>query len=177
MQNRDSLKATLIMVMSANGMVSQDRDQNSFEWNSPEDREQLLERIQSIGTVLMGANTFRIIEDNLYEGVNFFVLTHHPSKFKSQKQVTFIQGDAIDVCQQLQKKAVNHIALLGGTETNSRFLDAEKVDEIFLTLEPLLLAGEFSLANRLSVTRQLHLLNVSRLRNQQTLLLHYRVEK
>ncbi|MBT3226171.1 MAG: hypothetical protein HN580_22685 [Deltaproteobacteria bacterium] len=177
MQNQDSLKITLIMVMSANGMISQERDQDSFEWNSPDDRKQLLEKIQSIGNVLMGANTYRIIEDRLYRGVNFFVLTHHLSRFRPHKQVTFIQGDALDVCQQLQKKKITHIALLGGAKTNSIFLDANKVDELFLTIEPLLLPAEISLANQLQDICRLKLLNVDRLPNGQTLLLHYRVEK
>ncbi len=176
MQNNNSLKITLIMVMSANGVVAQSRDQDSFEWNSAEDRQQLLERIQSIGTVLMGANTYRIIENNLYEGVDFFVVTHHPSRFQPRKQVTFISGDVADVCHHLRKNNVDHVALLGGTETNSQFLDARMVDEIFLTIEPLLLPGEFSLANQLSDTYPLRLLDVKRLQNGQTLLLHYRVE-
>jgi len=164
------------MVMSANGVVSQERDQDSSEWNSPDDRYQLLEKIQSIGAVVMGANTYRIIEDKLYKGANFFVLTHDSAQFRLQPQVTFIQGDVPEVCQQLQGRNISHIALLGGSETNSAFLNANRVDEIFLTLEPLLLPGKICLANQLSEPSRLTLLNVERLQNGQTLLLHYRVE-
>ncbi len=164
------------MVMSTNGMISQERNQDSSEWNSLDDRNQLLEKIRSIGTVLMGATTYRIIEDKLYNGANFFVLTRHPSQFKPRPHVTFIQGDVQEICRQLQKKNINHIALLGGSETNSAFLNANKVDDIFLTIEPLLLPEKISLANQLSSTSRLKLLSVERLQNGQTLLLHYQVK-
>jgi dihydrofolate reductase len=176
MQNNNSLKVTLIMVMSANGMVAQERDQDSSAWNSPDDRHQLLEKIRSIGAVVMGANTYRIIEDKLYKGADFFVLTRDSSQFRPQPQVTFIKGDVPEICQQLQQRNISHIALLGGSETNSAFLNANRVDEIFLTLEPLLLPGNLNLGNQLSDPSQLTLLNVEPLQNGQTLLLHYRVE-
>lgn len=177
MVDNSNLKVTLIMVMSANGVVAQDKDQDSFEWNSDADRDQLLERIQSIGTVLMGANTYRIIEDNLYEKVNFFVLSHHPASFRPRERVSFIQGEAADVCRQLCEKSVKHVALLGGTETNAHFLDAGRVDDIYLTIEPLLLPGGFGLTKNLKDICRLTLESVRKLENRNTLLLHYRVLK
>ncbi len=42
------LTITLIMVMSANGVVAQKSVENSFEWNSAADRKQFLERINHI---------------------------------------------------------------------------------------------------------------------------------
>ena len=165
------------MVMSTNGMISQERNQDSSEWNSLDDRNQLAEKIRSIGAVVMGATTYRIIEDKLYKGANFFILTRFPSQFKPQPHVTFLQGDVQEICRQLEEKNIEHIALLGGSETNSAFLNANKVDDIFLTIEPVLMPGDIGLANQLNSSSRLTLLDVETLQNGQTLLLHYQVEK
>ena len=166
-------RITMIMVMSANGVVAQKQIQNSFEWNSREDREQFLERIRSIGAAIMGANTFRSIGGNPYEGIEFFVLTSHPDKFPKHDRVTFIQGDVRDIYLQLEDKGIKKIALLGGPKTNTQFIEHKLVHDIYLTVEPLVMPEGMHIFDNPSLKMSLVLESVKTLNKSGTILLHY----
>ena len=168
-------KITLIMVMSANGVVAQKRIEDSFVWNSEADRVQFLQRVSDIGTAIMGANTYQSIGGKPYDGVDFYVLTNHPDQFEPHDRVQFVKGNASEVCRILKDKGLEHIALLGGPTTNRHFLERELVDDIYLTIEPALLPGALQMVNGLDTQIRLELINLTPLNEQKTLLLHYRV--
>ncbi len=169
-------RITLIMVMSANGVAAQEMRQDSFEWNSKEDRQQFLKRIKKIGAVLMGGNTYQTIQQQPYEGVDFYVLTRNSSRFKSHPRVEFLQDDVNRVCENLWKIGVKQLALLGGPETNSQFFDKGLIDEIYLTIEPLLLPKGTHLIASPKFPTDLCLKSVTPLANSSTLLLYYRLK-
>lgn len=173
----DYPKVTLIMVMSANGVVAQKPVQNSFEWNSPEDREQFLKKIKEIGTVLMGSNTYRSIGGKPYAGIDFFVMTHRPQQFATHDRVTYVQGSVEQVLRSMRQSGVTQVALLGGPHTNAQCFESQLVDEIYLTLEPLMMPEGMHIASDLSRQINLELESIQTLNSAKTLLLHYRVVK
>jgi dihydrofolate reductase len=172
-----TIQTTMIMVMAANGIVAEDRHQDAFEWNSAADRTIMLHRIKTIGTVVMGSHTYRAIGSRPYPGLRFFVLTHRPDRFPMHADVTFLAGPVSRVYQRLREEGIRHIALLGGPETNRRFLEAGRVDELYLTIEPLLLTGSLPLTASLSAAVSLSLIGLERINEGQTLLCHYRIVK
>lgn len=171
----DKLTIALIMVMSTNGVVAKKRIENSFEWNSDEDKIQFLEKVRQIGTVIMGSNTYRSIGSQPYEGTHFYVLTRHPQKFTSHDRVTFVSGSIPEIIRDLSARGIRKIALLGGPSTNSLFLEQDLVDEIYLTMEPVLMPEGLHLAEGLNRQIPLELIRIEPLNAQKTLLLHYRV--
>jgi dihydrofolate reductase len=173
----DYPKVSLIMVMSANGVVAQKAVQNSFEWNSVEDREQFLKKIHEIGAVLMGSNTYRAIGGKPYAGIDFFVLSRRPEQFVSHNRVTFVQGSVEQVLRELGQSGVKRIALLGGPHTNAQCFENQLVDDIYLTMEPLMMPEGMHIASDLSHRVNLVLESVQSLNEAKTLLLHYRVIK
>lgn len=175
--SQNKLKVTLIMVMSVNGIVAQKPIENSFEWNSEADRIQFLEKVRDIGSVIMGANTYRSIGGKPYKGVSFNVLTNHPDRFEAQEGVRFRSGNIATIHSGLKNEGVETIALLGGPTTNRQFLEANLVDDIYLTLEPTLLPGNLRIVENLSLSCPLQLNGIKTLNEQKTLLLHYTVLK
>ena len=173
----DEFKVTLIMVMSANGKVARKTVHNSFEWNSNEDQRQFLKRIRGIGTALMGSNTYRSIDQTPYEGVTLYVLSHHPDRLREHPAVHLVQGRVIDICRDIRDQGISHLALLGGPDVNAQFFNYDLVDEIFLTVEPLLLDGGLNLVGELEESVSLALNEVSLLGNGSSVLFHYVVEK
>lgn len=172
-----ALKVTLIMVMAVNGKVGQNKFQNSFEWNSKEDQRQFLTRIKKIGTVIMGSNTFQTINQRPYGKVDSIILTSDPSKFKSQPGIEFMSGNAVDIFETLRNRGLKHVALLGGPTVNSQFFNHQLIDEIFLTIEPVLLLKGINLINDLSDNIKLHLEEMVRIEDSDTILLHYTIKK
>jgi dihydrofolate reductase len=67
--------------------------------------------------------------------------------------------------------------LLGGPDVNAQFFNYDLVDEIFLTVEPLLLDGGLNLVGELEESVSLALNEVSLLGNGSSVLFHYVVEK
>jgi dihydrofolate reductase len=170
-------KVTMIMVMSASGIVAQKEIQNSFEWNSPEDREQFLKRIHEIGAVIMGSNTYRSIGGNPYQEIEFFVMTRHPERFPAKKAVRFVQGEVKEICKQVANRGIKQIALLGGPKTNTQFINHGLVDDIYLTIEPLIMQNGMHIVDQLSDSVPLTLESTETLNSNGTILLHYLVKQ
>lgn len=173
--NRD-LFITLIMVMSADGIVAERTVQNSFEWSSSSDKEQFINRIQDIGTVLMGSNTYRSIGQQPYEGVKHLVLTHQPQQFDSHQNLEFLQGSVSEICEHLARNDIKHLALLGGPNINAQFLEEKTVDEIFLTIEPLILGQGINMVEHLTSPIHLELKHMNTMKNSNSSLFHYKVK-
>lgn len=174
-KRNDLPTVTLMMVMSANGVVAQSSVENSFEWNSAEDKAQFIERVQSIGTVLMGSNTYRSIGGKPYEGVSFYVMSRHPEKFAPHPKVQFRQGTVESVLLELKRAGIQQVGLLGGPQINGQALRRGLVDDIYLTLEPLLMPNGLQITDKLDSRIDLRLASSEALNDLKTLLLHYRV--
>ncbi len=163
--------------MSVNGIVAQKTVQNSFEWNSSEDREQFLDKIHKIGSVIMGSNTYRSIGGNPYPGVEFFVLSGHPEQFPAKDKVSFVSGDVKEICSQIKARGIEQIALLGGPGTNAQFMEEELIDDIYLTVEPMIMKTGMQIVDNPKKNFSLTLDSVEKLNSEGTLLLHYLVKR
>jgi len=175
--SQKDLKVTLIMVMSANGKVAQDKFQNSFEWNSKEDQRQFLKRIKHIGTIIMGSNTFQATKQHPYGEVKYIILTSNDARFNKQANVEFMSGKVDEIYHTLKDRGLKHVALPGGPNVNSQFFDHHLIDEIYLTVEPVLLLTGMNFTDELNKNVKLRLENMTRIDNSQTILLHYTVDK
>lgn len=165
------------MVMSVNGVVAQKKVQNSFEWTSEEDREQFLKKTRDIGTVIMGANTYRSIGSKPYEGVRFYVMTNNPHNFREHENVSYHQGSVKELLIQLARENVDRVALLGGPQINAQCFEQNLVDDIYLTIEPLLMPEGMHLATSFDDKVSLKLESLETLNETKTLLLKYQVIK
>ena len=168
-------RVSLLMVVSTNGIAAQKEIQNSFEWNSPEDREQFLAKINSVGTVLMGSNTYRSIGQKPYPGINFYVMTRQPERYTAHEQVRFVQGDVGQILQEMALAGIEHVALLGGPKISTQCFANQLVDDIYLTIEPLMMPSGMHIVADLPKPVKVQLESVRPLNQRNTLLLHYRV--
>ena len=71
--------------------------------------------------------------------------------------------------------ACQNVLLAGGAETNAQFFDAGLVDEMYLTVEPLLLGSGLPLTGFLQNAVQLKLMESTTLNDRGTVQLHYQV--
>lgn len=175
--NSQSPTIILIMVMSANGVVAQKTIENSFEWNSEEDKKQFLQKVREIGTACMGSNTYRSIGGKPYNDVEFHVLSNRPDAFEPHDRVTFFKGDIETLVHHWRESGLKQVALLGGPQTNKLFFERGLVDEIYLTIEPTFMPEGMHMIKDLNCSIPLRLNNIEVLNQRKTLLLHYYVEK
>lgn len=134
---------TLIAAVSADGKIAQSADQLSLEWTSKEDTRFFVEKTKEIGTLVMGRKTFETIGKAL-PGRRTIVMS---STEGSAEGVEWTSDPVVDLVARLESEGVAGLAVCGGATVYSQFLAAGLVDELFLTVEPVLFGDGVPLAS------------------------------
>ncbi len=170
------MKIILLMVMSTDGIIAKKADQNSYTWNSREDKEHFMKLTREIGVIVMGSNTYKASGRKSYKERITYVLTRNPLELDMGEDVFAINGTPQAIAAQLREKGHDKVALLGGAKVNRDFLLAGLVDELYLTIEPKLFGKGLHLFEEEEVDIGLKLISHRRLNDQGTLLLHYGIK-
>lgn len=171
------MKLSIIMVMTVDGVIAKSADQNAFEWTSKEDKKHFVAKSKEVGTVMMGGTTFNASGRINYKDRLAIILTSNPDKYEYGENVITKGGDPKDIYKELEEMDLEKVALIGGAKTNAAFLEAGLVDDIYLTVEPLMFGEGLHIADRIDLNLDLTLDSVERLNKKGTLLLHYQVNK
>jgi dihydrofolate reductase len=111
-------------------------------YNLPDEDYGYGEFYQGIGTTLMGHNTYRFILDQdvpfPYPDKENYVFSRSAQN-RYTEFVRFIRDDIPDFVRQLRSTEGEDIWLVGGGEINALLLQNNLIDEIILTLFPLVL--------------------------------------
>lgn len=165
------MKTALIVATTADGFIAASEGQNSLEWTSPEDKAFFVKKTKEIGTMVMGLNTFRTIGKGL-KGRRMVVLTPKPAEEASVDGVEFVSAEPAELLRRLEAEGVERIAICGGAHVYSQFLKLGLVDEIFMTVEPILFGSGTPFVSGLGAVR---LERVSAEPMGPATLIHYRV--
>lgn len=166
------MRVTLVAALSVDGFIAQTSGQSSLTWVSSEDRQFFTAKTKEIGTVVMGRATYETLEQPLVERRNI-VLTSDPGA-QAGGGVEFTAESPADLIRRLASEGVTRVAVIGGTQVYSAFLNEGLVHELFLTVEPVLFGSGIKLAETNSQI-DLELLDSQRL-GSQAVLLHYAVK-
>ena len=100
---------------------------------------------RSVGSVIMGAETFNWIVANSpdgwpYEDVPAFVVTHQKLSVPEGQQITLVQGCANDIAATARAAAQGKdVWLVGGGKTAAYFADADELQRLFITQIPVII--------------------------------------
>lgn len=145
----------------------------SYEWTSQEDRQFFTELSKQIPVMVMGSttyNTFKI--KRAPPGRRLLVYTHNPASVTGENVETTAKTPQ-DLLQQLAREGIDSVLVAGGSAIYGMYLAAGLVDELYITVEPVLLgSGVPFLQSTLGV--KLQLLDQRNL-NANTVLLHYAI--
>jgi dihydrofolate reductase len=168
------MKVFIIAAITADGKIGLAKDHYA-DWTSKEDKQLFVKLTKKAGVMIMGMNTFKTIGRGL-PGRKTIVYSYDP------KVIEGVEGD-VETTSEEPEKLLKHlsengfesVAICGGTQIYSLFLSKALLDELYLTVEPVLFGDGISLAEGVSLTN-LKLLE-SRPLNDNTVLLHYAVQK
>ena len=102
---------------------------------------------KGIDAVVMGSKTYMDLHGFgtgwVYPDVEAVILTHRADlpHFEDAPQVRFAQGDVKVIIDEMRKRLVKDIWLVGGSDLAAQFLAANVLDEIQLTTMPVLLGA------------------------------------
>jgi dihydrofolate reductase len=175
------MQVTLIAAQSLDGFITR-HDRPGSGFTSPADKLHFSKALNDFDCQLMGAETYRVWRDRGSPPVPFqrpqWVLTRHPERFAKEgapRKLEFTNQAPAAVLAAIEAQGFHHCALLGGSQIHHLFFEAGLVDQLWLTIEPVLFGeGTPLLSKRADV--QLRLISQATL-SPDTLLLKYRVNK
>lgn len=174
------MRLTLIAAQSLDGYITRHNTPGS-EFASTADRTFFREALRAFDCCVMGGETYRTARDAIRASLMperlRIVLTRSPEAFASDAlpgKLEFTDAEPAHLVDELRTRNFQRCAILGGAQIHSLFLEASLVDELWLTVEPLLFGGGTPLLAR-RTSAKLKLLARENL-SADTLLLKYRVE-
>ena len=142
-------------------------------WTSKEDWEFFQNSLSRIDAVIIGRNTYQSVAGRLRKR-NTFVLSSRPKTLTRRGTVTFVNPTKVNLPKLLEK--YKSVAVLGGGAVYRFMLENKLLDEIFVTIEPLIFGRGKEMFVGGARTTRVSLLSVKRLNRTGTLLLHYQIK-
>ncbi|HMA34514.1 MAG TPA: dihydrofolate reductase family protein [Chloroflexia bacterium] len=143
-------------------------------WTSPEDKKIFRTETRRAGVIIVGHNTYKTFARPL-PGRLHIVVTHTPAAYPGiPGAVEFTDAPPAAIVADLAARGYTRAVLVGGAQINALFLAADLVDEIWLTVEPVIFGQGIPLFAGYDFDRRATLLALTPL-NRDTFLARYRV--
>jgi len=147
------------------------------DWVTEEEGNASLQLIHTYGCALIGRNTYNS-DREFYSSVGddtYFIWTTHPELNATKTGVVYVSGSPTDVLNYIAGKGFAITLLAGVSFTNSAFLSAGLVNEIYASVYPLILGEGIKIVNG-SCPVKLQLIGTKSLHHG-IMQLHYTVHK
>lgn len=169
------MKVILYMAISADGFIAK-KDGDS-DWVSEADFPYFEKKINEAGCIIVGRKTFDQYYDDLYpiEGVTNIVLTTNSTVPAKNHNVIFADSprQALQIAQQ---KGLKKVLLIGGGHVNGAFIQENLIDELFLSVHPLILGEGIKIFESFNKQVELALVS-SKLVEEGLVQLHYAISQ
>ena len=164
------------MAISIDGFIA--KKNHDSDWVSEVDSEIFEAKIKKARCLIVGRKTFEQYKGELYPmaGVLNVVLTNNKSKLQETKNIIITNKSPKDIVKYLEGKGFKEIIVIGGGNLNASFLKENLIDEIFLSIHPLILGDGIKLFENIEKFVELRLLEVKKLK-EDLIQLHYKVKK
>jgi dihydrofolate reductase len=165
------MKLILLMAQTVDGKIA--RDSAHFpDWTASADKRYFAARTREAGVIIMGSKTFDTLGKPLPERKNV-VLTRNAQRVGQPPELVFTDDPPARLLAKLAAEGYREAILAGGARVNSLFAAEHLIDEIIVTLSPLLFGSGLSLFD-MPLDLHLRLLEVRRL-EADLVLLRYEV--
>ncbi|HSX30651.1 MAG TPA: dihydrofolate reductase family protein [Candidatus Saccharimonadales bacterium] len=129
------MKTFIIAALTADGFIGRSAG-HTADWTGSEDKKVFVRLTKEAGVMVLGARTFATIGRAL-PGRRNIVYTRHPESITSEGVETTLEPPS-ELLTRLEKEGVTAVAICGGTSIYDLFMQANLVDELYLTVSPLL---------------------------------------
>nr|AIA14963.1 Dihydrofolate reductase [uncultured bacterium] len=164
------IQTSIVATVSADGFIARDHNELA-DWSSKADKKLFVELTKRSGVMVMGSATYKTIGRAL-PGRRNIVYTHGTI---DQEGIETTSETPTDLLKRLEQEGCTEVSICGGATIYGMFLRAGLVTDIYLTVSPLLFGTGISL---LASTLDVQLaLKDSRLLDENSMLLHYKVEQ
>jgi len=145
---------TLIAAQSIDGRITRG-EEPGVGFCSPEDQEHFFASLRKFDCQIMGRLSYEMSRKRIRKfdaaGRLRKVLTRNPEKWVGEERpgrVEFTRAEPAALLVELAERGTRACALLGGSQIYSAFLEADLVDEAWITVEPQLFGSGKPLVGR-----------------------------
>jgi dihydrofolate reductase len=131
----------IISALSADGYIAKDSNHAAL-WTSKEDKKRFVEITKRAGVVVMGLNTYKTLGRPLKERRN---IIYSPDPVEGVETTSKAPRLLIE---QLANEGVKEVAICGGSQIYTMFMESGAVSELYLTIEPIIFGAGIKLFNK-----------------------------
>jgi dihydrofolate reductase len=143
-------------------------------WTSREDWEWFQKSIKKFEAFLVGRNTFLTAEKSLRRR-NTFVISSQPKTIAKEGRVTFVNPETVNIKKLLDQ--YKSVAVLGGAGIYQYTLDHKMLDEVYVTIEPVIFGRGIEMFKGGTKNYRATLKSTRKLNKDGTILLHYIIKR
>ena len=137
------MKVILVMAMTLDGKIA--KDPTHFpDWTGSEDKRLFARISKKAGVVIMGSKTFDTLKKPL-PGRKLVVMTRNRNRVSHDPAVVFSDQPPDRVIATLRQEGYQEAVLAGGAVINTLFARANCIDEMVVTVSPLVFGDGMSL--------------------------------
>jgi len=167
-----SARITAIAAVTIDGKIALKAGHFS-DWTSPEDKDFLHDFLDKSDVIVVGNNTYKTAESPLSKR-NCIVFTRSVQTIERQRDNLLLCNPEGVLLSDILKD-YKAVALLGGTQTYTYFLENDLIDELYLTIEPIIFGRGLSLFESAGgKTVNFELASIKELNKKGSILLHYK---
>ena len=168
----ETMRCIAIAAATIDGRIALDPGHFS-DWTSKEDKDFLHEMLDRSEVIVVGNNTYKTALEPLSKRNCIVFTTSVDAIERKSDTLTYCNPASSDSIPLLERYGA--IAVLGGTRTYTWFLENDLLDEIYLTIEPIIFGRGLGLFESATMTpRKFHLESTKQLNAAGSMLLHYR---
>jgi dihydrofolate reductase len=164
------------MMQSLDGIIARSID-DDLSWGSSEDKKLYKKFTIEFGTVIVGSTTFEQMPKIAFKNRLCIVLTRDKSKYLEylkNPSFVFIAPNPNEVVQYLESQNIQKAVIIGGSKVNNLFLEANLVDEIFVTIAPRIFGNGVRIFGESNLDVRMELKSFEKISDNE-LLLNYKV--
>lgn len=172
MKGIKEMKITCFMVMSIDGIIARNDREDVSAWTSSEDQNFFTNKVREYDAVITGKKS---LNEKLLD-MPTYLLTNNPEHYKDKPNIHCVNVTGKELIEKIRENKYKKIALIGGPTTNMPFFKDLLVDDLYLTVEPIMLGTglHFNGVIGTKLTSSSWKLNdYCMLNDKGTLLLHY----
>ncbi len=160
------------VVATVDGRISLTRKSRP-DWTSPEDWRFFQGELAKADAIVVGRNTYESVKSQLRKRATY-VLSTRLKTTREKGSVIFVNPARVDVRKLLARHRT--VAVVGGARVYQWMLDKGLLDELYVTIEPLVFGRGKEMFSGGTKTKHLRLVSVRKLNRRGTLLLRYVVK-
>ena len=134
------MKIGLIVLQSMDGYIAKDEG-DDLSWGSSDDKVFFKKISTEYGTIVVGRKTFETLPTAIFKTRKAIVLTRSKKENNNLQNVYFTNGEPKEIIEFAKKLGIENLLIAGGAEVYSQFLSSGLVNEIYITIAPILHGG------------------------------------